>query len=116
VSGPESRITPHLKPYDLEAAAAVLFGPAHDRSSSEKVLWLGSETETHRPEVVVREWGKCRPGCPVKSPMANHEAGAVVTIRVPCDSLPHCHACECGTGHDVTLTADQVVNLKLTLP
>lgn len=116
MTGSEPRITPKLKPYDLQAAAAVLFGPQHARTHSEKVAWIGSEAETHRPEIRVLEWGKCKPGCPVTSPMASHEPGSKVTVIVPCESLPHCHSCECGTSHYIDLTPDQVANLKLILP
>jgi hypothetical protein len=118
VSDPEPLVISNtLVPYDLVATVA-MFGPAHNRSHSEARLYLGyvADESGARPELTVWSWTDCKQPCPVVSPVASHEAGAVVTITVPCDSLPHCHACECGSGHQITLLPDQVVNLKLMLP
>lgn len=111
-------ISKTLVPFDMAAAATAMFGPAHNRSHSEATLYLGyvAGESGARPELTVRSWSACKQACPVVSPMASHEAGSMVTITVPCDSLPHCHACECGTGHQISLLPDQVANLKLMLP
>jgi hypothetical protein len=89
-----------LVPFDLQAPARLLVPHSHDRQSSSRSIELGSEGAT----LEVLEWGSCRATC--KAP-GSHEAGRRLILRIPCDALPHCNACECGSGHDVYLTSDQ---------
>lgn len=54
------------------------------------------------------DYDACKRGC--------CEASASVKLSVPCDSLPHCNACECGSEHEFTLTDEQIRDLKDILP
>lgn len=38
------------------------------------------------------------------------------SLIVPCDELPHCHYCECGSVHTIRLEAGDVAAIKALLP
>lgn len=36
----------------------------------------------------------------------------VIQFQVPCENLPHCHYCECGSEHLISVSAEQAAKLK----
>ena len=70
---------------------------------------LGAGFGADDPARAVRkDYGTCPEGC--------CRPGTMVSLRVPCDSLPHCQSCECGSEHEFLLTPEQVTELKGILP
>ena len=97
-----------LVPYDLQAPMSLLMpGGMHDRVHRRREVALGNEADGALLEIV--EWDSCRPSCNARG---SHKSGHRLTLRVPCDSMPHCHSCECGDGHSIYLTGEQETALK----
>jgi hypothetical protein len=100
-----------LVPYDLTPPAMLIPGYHKRRGIQAREVELGSGDKA---TLEVTTWSGCVPEC--KSPRYKHEAGHKVVLSVPCDSLPHCNACECGSEHRIYLTDEQVAALKAALP
>ena len=57
--------------------------------------------------LVRHDYGACRAGC--------CQARSLLELQVPCEELPHCGHCECGSEHRFTLADEQVAELKAIL-
>ncbi len=94
--------------FDLQAPARLLMPHPHKRQNfRSQVVDLGDGAV-----LGVSSWDRCVPGCSGLSGLHGHGAGRVVKLSVPCDNLPHCQSCECGTAHEFVLTDEQVAALK----
>jgi hypothetical protein len=104
-----------LEPFGLAAPAKLLVpGPPHNRRNHRVAsIKIGAGEDAATVEVTT--WDRCHDGCH-GSPISGHEAGRAVTLKVPCENLPHCQSCECGDGHRFTLTDEDVAALKGILP
>jgi hypothetical protein len=112
---PDPDIQRGLVPYDLVPPSRLLTPWPHQRrniATATAELGHGDTAVT----VEVTTWDACQPGCTGGGPAADHQAGRVITLAVPCDSLPHCHTCECLDGHRTYLTATDLATLKAILP
>lgn len=101
-----------LTPYGLQPPARLLMpgsGPAYHGLQT-RIVTLGSGSDAATLEV--RTWDKCS-GC--STHVLGHEAGRTVYLKVPCEALPHCSACECGSSHDFLLADEQVTELLAAL-
>lgn len=109
---PEPLVPASVAAYGLEPPARLLmpgFVPVcGDRRTQIVKLGNGSDAA----ELQVRTWGSC-PGCGAHPLGA--DAGRTVYLKVPCDALPHCTACECGNGHGILLADGQVAELRAAL-
>jgi hypothetical protein len=104
-----------LVPYDLQPLARMLVPYPHKRRNLRiGGVRIGSGEDAATLEVVT--WDACAPGCTVPVPGASHDAGRSVTLKVPCESLPHCQYCECGSGHTFAVSEEQIRQLKGLLP
>lgn len=101
-----------ITPYDLAAPDRLLYPHPHDRSMRHQDITVGAGKDTAAVEYM--SWDRCRPGC--ASANGGHDPGYSVVLRVACDQLPHCAACECGSGHTVRLSAQDVLALRRLLP
>ena len=101
-----------LTPYDLAPPGRLLYPQflCHDqpRDSVTVILDAGFGDEDDPARVVREDRGSCPAGCCKPS--------TTLWLRVPCDSLPHCGSCECGSEHEFLLTNEQVTELKGILP
>lgn len=113
MTGPDPAVQWGLIPYDLHVPTQMLAPlPRHERRNvREHSAALGRDGDAAVLNVLA--WDSCRAWCKVPG---GHDAGFVVTLRVPCDSLPHCNACECGSDHLIRLSAEQVAGVKAILP
>jgi hypothetical protein len=102
VSGPYG-----LVPFDLSSVAALIPGYHKRRGMLTRTAELGSHGDHATLEVTT--WDGCAPDC---YSTRKHKAGRTVILAVPCDSLPHCNACECGSEHRFYISDEQVAALK----
>ena len=109
---PEPTAPAGLVPYDLVAPSRLLVPQSHKRRGlRQRSLKLGSEDDAATLEVTT--WDACQAGC---YSVGSHEAGSSAVLRVPCENLPHCRYCECGSDHSIYLAAAKVAELKAILP
>jgi hypothetical protein len=99
---------PGIKPYGLIAPQRVLVPKFHcmGRPHDTRTLILGQGEEHAR--FTRHDYGRCRNGC--------CEPGTYIVLSVPCDAMPHCGSCECGSEHERTLSDEEIRQLKGLLP
>ena len=97
-----------IRPFDLTPPAKILVPRILCRDASYDVRELPLGAGEDAPLIVRTDYGACKAGC--------CEARVTVQLSVPCDSLPHCHSCECGSDHRFTLGEDVLRELKGFLP
>ena len=97
-----------IHPYDLSAPAKLLVPRIRCRDAAYDVREMPLGAGQDAPLIVRTDDGACKAGC--------CEARVTVQLSVPCDSLPHCHSCECGSDHRFTLGEDVLRELKGFLP
>lgn len=101
--------------YDLQAVARLLMPWPHERRNlCTRLVKLGSGEDAATLEITT--WDKCAPRCTGGGPGASHDAARSVMLRVPCNGLPHCQSCECGSDHSLAVTDEQVRELLAALP
>lgn len=99
-------------PFDLQPPARLLLPDMHKRRNFRtRTVRLGTGKDAATLEVMT--WDKCLSTC--TAPASSHEAGRSVQLKVPCDSLPHCHYCECGDSHSFLVADEQVRELLAAL-
>lgn len=102
-----------IRTFGLTAPRRLLYpGIRHARTGirqREVTLGDGSGAAT----LGVDTWTGCEKGC---AGSGDHGAGRSVWLSVPCDSLPHCHSCECGSDHLLAVSDEQLAALKAALP
>ena len=68
-----------------------------------------TEVELNEGAVLRRTYrAACAGGCCAE--------GTVYQLVVPCDQMPHCHSCECGSEHYIYLSAEHLGAIKGMLP
>lgn len=101
-----------LVPWDLQPPARLLVPHQHTRRNMRtRTVKLGGDVDGATVEILT--WDACLSGC--AAPVSSHEAGRSVLMKVPCDSLPHCGACECGSEHTLYVTNHQVADFLAAL-
>lgn len=98
-------------PYDLQPPAQLLYpGRLHDReSAATRQVAIDDGDLDDAPTVTVTRFGQCRTGC---GGTGSHEPGRLIYLTVPCDALPHCRDCECGTEHKFYLTDETAAQIR----
>ena len=103
-----------LVPYDLQMPARMLVPYPHKRRNFRaRTVTLGQHGAGENAELEIWTWDACAPGC--DAPVPSHDAGRSVRLQVPCENLPHCHYCECGSKHEFLLADGQVSELLAAL-
>ena len=97
-----------IQAFDLAPPAKLLGALIRCRDASYDIRELALGTGEDAPAITRTDYGACKAGC--------CEAHVSVELHVPCDSLPHCHSCECGSDHRFTLGEDVLRELKGFLP
>lgn len=99
-----------FRPYDLTAPVRPLFPSyGHVRTTGGTgSVQLGDDEDA--PVLTVHFWGDCHPSC--RGTTGPHKPGRMIRLNVPCNALPHCNACECGSEHEFYLTEDQATQLR----
>jgi hypothetical protein len=100
-----------IVPYDLHPPPMLYPGPHKRPGYSAREVKIGDGVDM--ATLMIATWDACPPGC--TAPAASHDAGRDLRLRVPCDAMPHCGSCECGTGHELTITAPQALELVVAL-
>jgi hypothetical protein len=86
----------YLNPYDLQAPARLIY-PGFKYGTKNRVTKLELGTVADRVELT----------------RIRYEGGETRwELKVPCDNIPHCSACECSSSHYVSITPEQVQQLK----
>ena len=97
-----------IQAFDLAPPARLLGARIRCRDASCDIREMPLGAGEDAPKLVRYDRGACKAGC--------CEAYVTVDLHVPCDSLPHCHYCECGSDNRFTLGEDVLRELKGFLP
>ena len=95
-----------LVPYDLTMppSMGIYHTLTRKHDTTEVKVGGGEDAGT----LVKTHWHACKDGC--------CKAGDVYRIRVPCDRVPHCNACECSSEHVISLSETDLRAIKGLLP